>query len=130
MAASGNSNAERVARWDTLVNNLEPSVADSPHLTATLAELKAVLIEARDLTYKQDALRAEAQNNNVALSDLVKRGDKIRGRLGAGLQFNYGFTSEMLLKYGFRPRRPPVRKKKGENPGMTPVSATPAANQP
>jgi hypothetical protein len=127
MAASGNSNAERVARWDTLVNNLEPAVADIPHLSGTLAELKAVLIEARDLTYKQDQLRAEAQNNNAVLSDLVKRGDKIRGRLGAGLQFNYGFTSEMLLKYGFRPRRPPVRKKKGETPS---AAATPAANQP
>ena len=125
MAASGNSNAARVARWDTLVNNLEPVVAEIPHLSDTLAELKAVLIEARDLTYKQDALRAEAQNNNVELSDLVKRGDKIRGRLGAGLQFSYGFTSEMLLKFGFRPRRPPVRKKKGE---MTPPPA--AANRP
>ena len=116
MAASGNSNAARVARWDTLVNNLESTVAEIPHLADTLAELKAVLIEARDLTYKQDALRAAAQNNNVELSNLVKRGDRIRGRLGAGLQFNYGFTSEMLLKYGFRPRRPPVRKKKGEDP--------------
>jgi hypothetical protein len=127
MAASGNSNAARVARWDTLVNNLEPAVADIPHLSATLAELKAVLIEARDLTYKQDDLRAEAQNNNAVLSELVQRGDKIRGRLGAGLQFNYGFTSEMLLKYGFRPRRPPVRRKKGDTPI---VAATPAANQP
>ncbi len=127
MAASGNSNAARVARWDTLVNNLEPAVAEIPHLASTLAELKTVLIEARDLTYKQDDLRAAAQNNNVELSNLVKRGDKIRGRLGAGLQFNYGFTSEMLLKFGFRPRRPPVRKKKGEAPSMT---ATPAANQP
>ncbi|HEV7669938.1 MAG TPA: hypothetical protein VGS22_15555 [Thermoanaerobaculia bacterium] len=114
MAASGNSNAERVSRWDTLVNNLEPQIADLPHLSNTLAELKAVLIEARDLTYKQDDLRAAAQNNNADLGELVKRGDKIRGRLGAGLQFNYGFTSEMLLKYGFRPRRPPVRKKKEE----------------
>ncbi len=123
MAAQGNSNAERVARWDTLVNNLEPAVAEIPHLSDTLAELKAVLIEARELTYKQDDLRAAAQNNNVALTDLVKRGDKIRGRLGAGLQFNYGFTSEMLLKYGFRPRRPPVKKKKAD------VTPPPAANQ-
>ena len=122
MAAQGNSNAARVARWDTLVNNLEPVIAEIPHLSATLAELKTVLIEARDLTYKQDELRAAAQNNNVVLSDLVQRGDKIRGRLGAGLQFNYGFTSEMLLKYGFRPRRPPVRRKKGDAPI--------AANQP
>ena len=124
MAAKGNSNAERVARWDTLVNNLEPAVVEIPHLADTLAQLKAVLIEARDLTYKQDELRAAAQNNNAALTDLVKRGDKIRGRLGAGLQFNYGFTSEMLLKYGFRPRRPPVKKKKGD------VTPTPAANRP
>ena len=124
MAAKGNSNAERVARWDTLVNNLEPAVVEIPHLADTLAQLRAVLIEARDLTYKQDELRAAAQNNNAALTDLVKRGDKIRGRLGAGLQFNYGFTSEMLLKYGFRPRRPPVKKKKGD------VTPTPAANRP
>ncbi|HXU34362.1 MAG TPA: hypothetical protein VN851_27630 [Thermoanaerobaculia bacterium] len=122
MAANGMTNAERISRWDTLVNNLEPTLPDFPHLSITLAELKAVLIEARDLTYKQDDLRAAAQNNNVALGDLVKRGDKIRGRLGAGLQFNYGFPSEMLLKYGFRPRRPPLRKKKSE----TPAAANPS----
>ncbi len=52
MAASGNSDAERVARWDTLVNNLEATVTEIPHLTAMLAELKAVLIEARDLNYR------------------------------------------------------------------------------
>ena len=119
MAAKGMTHSERISRWDTLVNNLEPTLTELPHLSDTLAELKAVLMDARDLTYKQDALRAAAQNNNVQLGNLVIRGDKLRGRLGAGLQFNYGFTSEMLLKYGFRPRRPPVRKKKEETPTAT-----------
>jgi len=86
-----------------------------------------MLQQARDLGYKQDLLRAQAQDNNAVLKDLVRRGDKARGRLGAGLQFNYGFTSEMLLQYGFRPRRPPVKKKK-EAPA-TEVPKT-AANAP
>jgi hypothetical protein len=33
----------------------------------------------------------------------------------------------MLIKYGFRPRRPPVRKKKGDTPSET---LPPTANQP
>ncbi|HEV7670851.1 MAG TPA: hypothetical protein VGS22_20205 [Thermoanaerobaculia bacterium] len=78
MAANGMTNAERISRWDTLVNNLEPKLTDFPHLSATLVELKTVLIEARDLTYKRDDLRAAAQNNNADLGDLVQRGDKIR----------------------------------------------------
>ena len=41
---------------------------------------------------------------------IAARGDRLRRRIGAGLNCRFGFGSETLLKFGFRPRRPPVRK--------------------
>lgn len=116
MAASGKSLAERISRWDTLVNNLEPLLAEWPHLADEVMELKAKLGAARDLWYRQDALRAEAQANTAALNALADQGDKLRYRIGAGIRSKLGFTSDLLFKYGFRPRPTGRRVKKKESP--------------
>ena len=126
MAASGQSLAERVSRWDTLVSNLEPALGELPHLASYVTELKGMLIQARELGHRQDSLRAQAQDNNVTLTDLAVQGDKLRRRLGAALNAQFGFTSEKLLQFGIRPRRLPVRRKKGEEGS----GKAPAANQP
>ena len=114
MAATGRSLAERVSRWDTLVSNLEPTLGDLPHVASFVAQLKEKLNQARDLGHLQDTLRAQAQDNNVTLAELARQGDKLRSRIATGLYGKYGYSSEMLLQFGFRPRRPPVRRKKGE----------------
>ena len=42
---------------------------------------------------------------------LARDGEKLRSRLGAHLQAKFGFTSEALVKFGFKPRRIPHRIK-------------------
>ena len=121
MAATGKSLAERFSRFDTLVNNLGRSIDDWPQLTEEVEELKAMLASARALSARQDALRAEAQENTAALNDIANRADKLRNQIGAGIRSKVGFTSELVIQFGFRPRptggRRSKRKKEGKNEG-------------
>jgi hypothetical protein len=119
MAALGNSLAERISRWDTLISNAEPVIGELSHITAELATLKQMFEDARDLQHRQDDLRSQAREINTVLLGLALRGDRLRSRLGAALQSKYGFTSDMLRKFGFKPRRPPRRR-----PAETPEAPT------
>lgn len=117
MAATGKSLAERISRWGVLVNNLGRSIEDWPHLAEEVAELEAMLAEAGALSARQDALRAEAQENTAALNDIANRADKLRNQIGAGLRSKLGFTSELLLQFGFRPRPTGGRRSKRKREG-------------
>ncbi|MEP7013456.1 MAG: hypothetical protein ABJC13_24300 [Acidobacteriota bacterium] len=112
MAATGKTLAERLVRFDTLVNNLGRSIGDWPHLTEEVEELAAMLAEARALSARQDALRAEAQENTANLNRLADRADKLRNQIGAGIRSKLGFTSELLIQFGFRPRPTGGRRSK------------------
>ncbi|HEV7668992.1 MAG TPA: hypothetical protein VGS22_10740 [Thermoanaerobaculia bacterium] len=122
MAATGKSLAERISRVDLLVNNLGRSIEDWPHLSEEVVELKAMVVTARALSARQDALRAEAQENTAALNDIANRADKLRNQIGAGIRSKLGFTSEMLIQFGFRPRPTGGRraKKRGSGAGGGP----------
>ncbi len=122
MAANGQTLVARISRWDTLVTNLEPDLPDLPHLTADVAQLKEILLQSREFEAHQDLLRSQAQETTATRKDLVVRGDRLRRRIGASLQWKHGFGSETLLKFGFRPRRQPVRSKKRETPAVKNVS--------
>ncbi|HXU47074.1 MAG TPA: hypothetical protein VN783_16210, partial [Thermoanaerobaculia bacterium] len=86
MSATGQTLAERMSRWDTLISNLEPALADLPHLTGEAAQLKTMIDQVRDLAHRQDALRAQAQENTAALNALALQADKLRYRIGAGIR--------------------------------------------
>ncbi len=116
MAANGQTLVARISRWDTLVTNLEPDLPDLPHLAADVAELKGILRGSRDFEHHQAELRSQAQGNTATRKDLVVRGDRLRRRIGAGLHCKYGFGSETLLKFGFRPRRPSADASGGLSP--------------
>jgi hypothetical protein len=119
MAATGKSLAERISRWGTLVNNLGRSIEAWPHLAEELAELEAMLTTAYALSARQDALRAEAQENTATLNDIANRADKLRNQIGAGIRSKVGFTSEMLIQFGFRPRPTGGRRSKKRDRGTT-----------
>ncbi len=122
MAANGQTLVARISRWDTLVTNLEPDLPDLPHLAADVAQLKEILLRSREFEAHQDNLRSQAQETTASRNQLVAEGDRLRRRIGASLQWKHGFGSETLLKFGFRPRRQPVRSKKRETPPVKNVS--------
>jgi len=111
MAAKGQSYAEKLSRWDLLVTNAKLESVQVPHLADDLAALENLLTQARGIQNRQEDLRSQAQSLNADLRKLAVEGEKLRGRLGASMQGKFGFTSETLVKFGFKPRRPPRRRK-------------------
>jgi hypothetical protein len=110
MAAKGFSFAERLSRSSVMVTNVKANLTEVPHLTDDVTELERMVGEGRAFESRQDDLRSQAQDNTQKMKVLIAQADKLRGRLAAGLQSKYGFTSETLLKFGVKVRRLPRRK--------------------
>ncbi|HEX5760730.1 MAG TPA: hypothetical protein VF121_16195 [Thermoanaerobaculia bacterium] len=119
MAAKGHSFAERFARWQVLVDNLKDAEGLG-HITGDHQQLEQQLVEARTLESRVEDLRSQARTLNSRMKKLANDGDALRSRLGANLQGKFGFTSETLIKYGFKPRRVPRRRPKNEGPVVAP----------
>lgn len=129
MAAKGQSYAEKLSRWELLVTNAKSSADQMPHLAGELETLEGLLTQARGIQNRQEDLRSQAQSLNVDLRTIAVAGEKLRARLGASMQGQFGFTSETLVKFGFKPRRTPRRKRTTEPAAGTtkaPAAVTPA----
>jgi Tfp pilus assembly protein FimV len=112
MAAKGQSYAEKFSRWEVLITNAKPALPEMAHLGDDVVALEQKLAEVRNLESRQEDLRSQARAMRQQIATVSREGEKIRGRLGASLKGKYGFGSEALVKYGFRPRPQIVRKKK------------------
>ena len=121
MAARGFSFAEKMSRCSVMVTNTKQILPEVAHLTDEVFELERLVGEGRVLESRQDELRSQSQDNTKKMKSLASQADKLRARLGAGLQSKYGFTSETLLKFGLKLRRVP-RRKPAEKPVPTPTS--------
>ena len=111
MAFTGHSLSERMSRWQVLIGNLKEEQEALPHVTEDLTQLEALLPEVRALQDRYEAARAQAREANAELVRLAKEGDRIRGRLGATLRGRFGFDSEALIRYGYKPNRPSRRRR-------------------
>jgi hypothetical protein len=111
MAAKGQSNAERFSRWEVMVTNAKPSLEEMPHIGEDVRSLESKLAEVRTLESRQEDLRSQAREITARIRAVARDGEKVRTRLGASLKGKFGFDSETLLKYGFRPRPPVVRRR-------------------
>lgn len=116
MAAKGQSKAEKFSRWEILLTNHKPEDEEALHAKADLTELGTKLTEVRGLESRQEDLRSQARELVSRIQVVAKEGEKIRGRLGAHLKGKYGFESEVLVKYGFRPRPTVIRRRAKEKP--------------
>jgi hypothetical protein len=126
MAATGQSKAEKFSRWEVLVTNTKPSLPEMPHMAEDLAALELKLGEVRTLESRQEDLRSQARDLVARIRVAAQDGEKIRARLGANLRGKFGFESDVLVKYGFRPRQPIVRRRlKAKSDPTNPQSPTP-----
>jgi hypothetical protein len=124
MAATGQSKAEKLSRWELLLTNKQPEEGEPLHVTADLTDLAEKLREVRTLESRQDDLRSQARELVTRIRALTREGEKVRGRLGANLRSKYGFESEALMKYGFKPRPLVVRRRTREKlPAAAPAKA-------
>jgi hypothetical protein len=138
MAVTGFSLSERFSRWQVLANNLKESQRAAPAISEELTEIDALLAEARTLQDRQAQFRSQAQEITKRLRVIAAQGDRIRSRMGAILQGKLGFTNEELIRYGFRPKKLPPKRRVvvqaapgGPQPGTTPpAGAAPTGGNP
>jgi len=98
-----------------------------PQLTPRYTELVKLTTDAEDLENRQAQLKADLQEVNRERRDLFKSGEDLRNRIGPILKDEHGFTSERLLEFGLKPRRPRGRaKKKDQTTTTTPSTPAPA----
>jgi predicted secreted protein len=121
MAARGASYAEKFSRWEVLITNTKPGVAEMPHMGEDLAELEQLLGQVRVLESQQEDLRSQARVITARIRELAEAGEKVRARMRANLNGKYGFTSEALVKFGFRPRPINRRRKVVKPPAVDPA---------
>lgn len=136
MAAQGNSLAERIARWELFDKALAPLIVEMPHLAEAHGELQRMIVEAKALEHRFEQMRAGGREASRMRLELVRQGDRVRGRLAAALKFHHGFESERLLEFGVKPRtfrsRARAETKPPEPPAPLPppTSGPPAAGSP
>ena len=136
MATQGTTIPERIARWKVISAGLKPLLANMPHLADLHGELEKVIAQSEELDARAEALKAESREVNANRAKLAKSGDDLRSRLGASLQTAYGFKSEKLIEFGFKPRKTrgrdkqPRVKKTPTAPETPSVPAEPPAPKP
>ncbi|MFL6236153.1 MAG: hypothetical protein ACJ76N_23680 [Thermoanaerobaculia bacterium] len=110
MAAKGQSYAEKHSRWQVLITNAKPGVPDMPYIETDVTALEQKLGDVRALESKQEDLRSQVRDLVKQVQTATREGEKIRNRLGATLKGKYGFQSDTLVKYGFKPRPQNIRR--------------------
>jgi hypothetical protein len=97
--------AERKRRWGLLIGSRKRILEEMPHLAEDLQDLETVNKEVAALLARQAQYIAKTREITKKLRSLAKKGDNLRGRLGAGIRAKHGFDGEALIGYGFTPRR-------------------------
>ena len=115
--------SKRIREWELLNSNLEPHLAEMPHLQEIVTAIKALVDEAKKLDAEQEVARGLLQDVIHKRQDVEKRGDTLRRRAASHLKGSFGFTSDDLVKFGLRPRPTGPRKRKvpAANPPPTPA---------
>lgn len=121
MAAKGQSYAEKHSRWQVLITNAKPGVQDMPHIEPDVTALEQKLGDVRALESKQEDLRSQVRDLVKQIQVATREGEKIRACLGSTLKGKYGFESDALVKYGFKPRPQNLRRRGPSKPTPEPL---------
>jgi hypothetical protein len=97
--------AERRRRWSLLIKNQKQLLEELPHLAGDVQDLEAVNKEVAALSARQVQYIAKTREITKKLRSLAKKGDTLRGRIGAGIRWKHGFDGTALIQFGFTPRR-------------------------
>lgn len=115
------SRPERQRRWNLLVSNRQRILETLPHLDEDLSELESIQKNVQSLVAKQAYYQGKARVVTTKLRMLTKRGDRLRGRIGASLRGEHGFDAMELIGYGFKPRRAKISPEETASLGEDPA---------
>jgi hypothetical protein len=108
------------SQWEGITGNLGSRIDQIPHLKGLYESLVASTRQSLDLERQINTLQGRLGEALERLDQVAAEGEKIRGRLTAALQAEYGFESPQLHDFGLKPRRLRGRRKK------TPEAEAPA----
>lgn len=97
--------AERQRRWNVVVRNSHLILEDMPHIQPEIDELSALEKKISALSAKQARYTSKLREITLALRVLAKQADNLRGRIGASIRGQYGFSHSRLGQLGFKPHR-------------------------
>lgn len=118
MRSNKHSFGEKISNWKVIHTNLEPKLAEMPHLTDMRQQLQGIIARAEALDSEAEVnrqRRAELARDRRAL---VREGDQIRSRAAAHLKGTFGFDSAQLIEFGVNPVKTGRRRKKAETPAQ------------
>jgi len=109
--ANGVGSSQKIRSWDLLNENIKPYLPEMPQVQPLQTELQGVVDEGRALNNEQEQARARLRDIVQRRRELERRGEIIRRRVEAHLRGTYGYTSELLIGFGVKPRPRVVRRK-------------------
>jgi len=115
--------AKKITEWELVNANIEPHLAEMPHLQEIVTAIQALIAEAKGLDAEQEVARGRFQDVIHKRQDVEKRGETLRRRAASHLKGSFGFSSDELVKFGVRPRPTGPRKRKA--PAVTPPTPAP-----
>lgn len=126
MRSNKNSFGEKISTWKIIHTNLEPQLAEMPHLVEMRTQLQGVIARAESLDSEAEVNRRRRAELARDRRKLVREGDELRSRAAAHLKGTFGFGNEQLIEFGVSPVKPNRRKKKAEDPAKAgaPAKAT------
>ena len=105
MASNDRSLSGRITRWRNLFTNVQEFLPEVSHLEGDLQELWGISEEVTALRAERMVQETKLREITLKIRKLAKKGDSIRGRIGAGLKSRYGFDAVLLIQCGFTPRK-------------------------
>jgi len=105
MASNDRSLSGRITRWRVLFQNTREILPEVPHLEGDLQELWGISEEVTALRAERMVQEMKLRETTLKIRKLAKKGDSIRGRIGAGLKSRFGFDAVLLIQCGFTPRK-------------------------
>ena len=120
------SYADYVTYWFHLVASINANEDSLEQLVSTNLELETVAANARQLSIRQAALKAELTQTTKELRLAMTAGRDLATRLRNGIRSEFGSRSEKLLEFKMRPLRSRPHEESAEAGGgsTTPPPAT------
>lgn len=122
MASNDRSLSARIGRWRALFDNTQEFVAEMPQIEGDRRELGVLADQISALRAERLIQEKKLREITLKIRMLSKRGDSIRGRIGASLKGRFGFDSLLLIQFGFTPRKKGIDReaKLSPSPDETP----------
>jgi hypothetical protein len=124
--------ADFIHAWEKLTSNVARNAAElPPHVPMYAAPLLEVLAGLQEVEAAKQDRRAIKQQEVQESNELLRRGMELAEKLKSVLIGHHGPSSQKLVGYGIKPRRPRRSRSKGEapQPGGPPSPEEKSASQ-